>query len=57
MSRFSPYSLLARCVLFLLVAAAVLALALQSARAAKPSGLVMKIVMVEDEDEDAKAAC
>ena len=56
MSRLSPYSLLARCVLVLLVAAAVFAVAWQPARAAKPSGLVMKTVTVQDEDEDPKAA-
>ncbi len=56
MRRFSHCSLAAKCTVFLLVTAGVLALASQSSQAAKPSGLVMKIVMVEDEDEDPKAA-
>ena len=53
MSRFSPYSLLARHVVFLLIAAGVFALARQPAQAAEPSGLVMKTVSVEDEDPQA----
>ena len=55
MSRLSPYSLLARCVLVLLVAA-VFSVACQASQAAKPSELVIKIVGVQDEDEDPKAA-
>jgi hypothetical protein len=53
MCRSNPYSLLARCVLVLLAAAAVFALAWRPARAAEPSGLVIKIAMVEDEDPKA----
>ena len=53
MSRFSPYSLLARCVVVLAVSAGVVALAWQPARAGQPSGLVIKIVGVEDEDPKA----
>lgn len=56
MRSWSPNSILARCVLVLLVVAGVVVLGWQPAQAAKPSGLVMKIVMVEDEDEDPKAA-
>jgi len=55
-SNSSPYSLLMRYVLVLLVAVAVSAVAWQPAQAAEPSGLVMQVVSVEDEDEDAKAA-